>query len=112
MLNLKKKNVIQRKSSQACFVTARKWCTILLTSFDACHRPVAMRVQQSPKNTMRSYVFSLVNNIENHNVRSVIRARAQAFVDQVCGECPSAAGRLAPFSKLNEKPRIFPELCR
>ena len=69
-----------------------------------------MRVQQSPTNTMRSYVFSLINNIENHNVRSVIRARAQAFVDQVCGACPSAAGRRAPFSKLNKKPGIVPEL--
>ena len=71
-----------------------------------------MRVQQSPTNTMRSYVFSLINNIENHNVRSVIRARAQAFVDQVCGACPSAAGRRAPFSKLNEKPGIVPEFYR
>ena len=69
-----------------------------------------MRVQQSPTNRMRSYVLRLVNNIENHNVRSVIRARAQAFVDQVCGACPSTAGRRAPFSKLNEKTGIVPEL--
>ena len=63
-------------------------------------------------NTMRSYILCLVNNIENHNVRSVICARAQAFVDQVCGACPSATGRRAPFRKLNEKPGIVPELYR
>ena len=71
-----------------------------------------MRVQQSPTKTMRSYVLRLFKNIENHNVRSVICARAQAFVDQVCGACPAAAGRRAPFSKLNEKTGIVPELCR
>ena len=71
-----------------------------------------MRVQQSPTNTMCSYVLRLVNSIENHYVRSVICARAQAFVDQVCGACPAAAGPRAPFSKLNEKPGIVPEFYR
>ena len=37
------------------FVTARNWYTILRTSFNACHRPVAMQVQQSQMNTMRFY---------------------------------------------------------
>ena len=46
------------------------------------------RVQPSPVNTMRSYVSRLVDNIENYTVRSVLRARAQAFVDQVCRACP------------------------
>ena len=71
-----------------------------------------MRVQQSPTNTMRSYVLRLFNYIENHNARSEICARAQAFVDQVCGACPSAAGRRGPFSKLNGKLAIVPEFYR
>ena len=91
------------KTSRRCgtprHVTARNWCTILRTSFDACHRPVAMQVQQPPMNTVCYYVSQLVNNIESHNVCSVLCARAQAFVDQVCRAGSSAAGRRAKFSK-------------
>ena len=79
--------------------TARNWCTILRTSFDACHRPVAMQVQQSPMNKMRSCARKTFNDVESHNVCSVLCARAQAFVDQVCRADYSAAGRRARFSK-------------
>ena len=59
-----------------------------------------MQVQQSATNTVRSYFPSLINDIEKHIVCSVLCARAQAFVDQVCRADPSAAGRRATFSKL------------
>ena len=71
-------------------------------SFDGCHTPVAMQVQQSPTNTMCCYVSRLVSDIEKLTVCSVVCARGQAFADQVCQAIPSAAGRHAAFSKLRE----------
>ena len=71
-----------------------------------------MQIQQSPTNAMRRYVSHLVNYIGDHNVRSVLGARAQALVDQVCRAGPSAAGRRATFSILNDKPGIIPHLCK
>ena len=62
-----------------------------------------MRVQRSPSNTVRCYVSRLVIHVDNHNVRSVLCARAQALVDQVCRAGPSAAGCRAMFSKFNER---------
>ena len=40
----------------------------------------------------------LVYNVVNHNVRSVLCARAQTFVDKVCRAGPSDAGRRAKGS--------------
>ena len=86
ILNLKKYTTIQNRSSYACFITARKWCIILPTSFYAYHRPVVTRVQQSPLTKMRLYVSRLVSNIANNNVRSVLCAQAQAFQPEICSK--------------------------
>ena len=69
-----------------------------------------MRVQQSPMNTMRCYVSRLVHKNQNHDVRSVLLALAQALVDQACRADPSAAGCCATLSKLNGTPGIVPDL--
>ena len=52
-------------------------------------------LNQAPNNTK-----SWISHIENHSVCSVLCARAQAFVDQVCQADPSADGRRATFRKL------------
>ena len=64
-------------------------------------------IPEAQTNTMRRYVSCLVNDIENHDVRSVLFARALAFLNQVCRVGPSAAGRRAMFNKLNGKPAIY-----
>ena len=55
-------------------------------------------------------LLRLVHNAQNEIVRYVLCARAQAFVGQVCRAGPSATGRRATFSKLNEKPEIVAEM--
>ena len=79
-------------------------------AFDAWHTPVAMQVQQSPTNTMRFYISRLFIDVANQNVRSVLCARTQALVDQVCRACPSAAGRRATFSELSLNQEAF-KIC-
>ena len=86
----------------ALYITARNWCTILLTAFDACYRPFAMQVQQSPTNATRCYVSRLINEIDGHNLCSILCARAQAFADQVCQGSSSAAGHRATFGKVTK----------
>ena len=81
-------------------------------SFDACHRPVAMRLQQSPTHRMRSNVLCVVNKFENQNACDVVCARAQVFLDQVCGGCHPCAERYAPSRKVNGKLGIVRELYR
>ena len=56
---------------------------------------------------MRCYVSRFVNNNDNHNVRSILCAQAQAFVDQVCRAGPSAARRRATFIKLKKNQESF-----
>ena len=68
--------------------------------------------RESNSHRIRCYGSRLVNNIENHNVRSVLCARAQAFVDQVCRAGPTAAGRRATFSKFIENPGIARDLYK
>ena len=80
-----------------CIVTARNWRIISPTSFNACHTPVTMLFQQSPTNTMRSYVSPVVNDIESHDVCDALRVFAQAFVDQVRRAGPSNVGCHATF---------------
>ena len=59
---------------------------------------------------MRCYISRLVIDVVNHNVRSVLFARKQALVDQVCRACPSAAGRRATFSEVSLNQELF-KIC-
>ena len=77
ILNLKRCTAIQKRSYEACCVTERNWYMISPTSDDACHRPVAMQVQTSATNTVRSYVSCLVSDIEKPSVRSLFFVRAE-----------------------------------
>ena len=73
--------------------------------------PVPKNPKKITLSTTTSWML-IFHNIQNHNVRYVLCARAQAFVDQVCRAGPSATGRRATFSKLNEKPGIVIQMFK
>ena len=99
--NVEMLTAIQKRPYEASYITATNWCIILPTSFDACHRPVAMQVQSHQRTQCLAMSQMLVNDIENQDVRYAFCAQARAYVDQGCRGGPSAAAHRATFNKLN-----------